>query len=179
MVDIILSSFVVQSYGVDEVFMKEGFGQLLSPKRTRSVKGSESGPGGVQRQVSFGRQGSSVAEGKEGTKRQVSAKDDEEEADKDIPEVSVFRVLKYNAKEWWLILLGTIGAAINGSINPLFAVLFGEIFRVFTNPHRSEVLDDIHPFAGLFIAFGVVSGVAIFLKVNKHPLYKSIALIRE
>ena len=162
----ILTLLHVQSYAVDEVFVNKDLGQLYSPRRTRSVKGTESGPGGFQRQASFRRQGSSTVEGKEAAKRQVSAKEEEEEADKDIPEVSIFRVIKYNAKEWWLILLGTIGSAVNGSINPLFAVLFGEIFRVFANPIPAEVLNNIHPWAGLFIAFGVVSGVAIFLKVS-------------
>ena len=127
------------------------------------MKGSDSGTDVVQRQVSLGRQGSSIAEGKEVTKRQISTKDIDEEADKDVPKVSFFRIIKYNAKEWWLILLGTIGSAINGSINPLFAVLFGEILEVFVNP--DTVLERIHPWAGAFFAIGVVSGIAIFAKV--------------
>ena len=150
---------------MDEVFVKEDAGRLFSPKRQRSRMGSESGSGGVQRQISFKRQGSSTAEGKEVTKRQLSTKDEEDE-DKDIPEASFFRIIRLNAKEWWLILLGTLGSAVNGSINPLFAVLFGEIFQVFGNPDTSAVLNSVHPWAGLFIAFGVVSGVAIFLKVS-------------
>ena len=151
---------------MDEVFVKEDAGRLFSPKRQRSRMGSESG---VQRQVSFKRQGSSTAEGKEAAKRQTSAakkEEEDEETDKDIPEVSMFRVLKLNAKEWWMILLGSIGSAINGSINPLFALLFGEIFKVFGNENPDEVLNGIHPWAGLFLVFGVVSGLAIFFKVK-------------
>ena len=127
--------------------------------------GSDSGPGGVQRQISFKRQGSSTAEGKAVAKRQTSAAKEEEE-DENIPEVSMLRVIRVNAKEWWMILLGAIGSAINGSINPLFAVLFGEIFQVFGGRRPEEVLDGIHPWAGLFLAFGVVSGLAIFCKVS-------------
>ena len=159
---------LVQSYGVDEAFINEDLGRLLSPKRTRSVKRADSA---FQRQASFRRQGSSTAaEGKEVTKRQVSSKDDDEEADKDIPEVSILRVLKYNAKEWYLILLGTIGSAINGSINPLFAVLFGQIFDAFQTSQRSEVINAIHPWAATFIAFGVVSGLAVFFKVSRDSV---------
>ena len=152
---------------MDEVFVTEDFGRLFSHrgnKRKRSAKGSDSGPGGVQRQISFKRQGSSTAEGKEVTKRQPSTKKDEEEADKDIPEVSFLNIIKLNAKEWWLILLGVIGSAINGSINPLFAVLFGEILEVFVDPRT--VLTQIHPWAGGFLVIGVVSGIAIFTKVR-------------
>lgn len=153
----------MQSYAVDEAFINEDLGRLLSPKRTRSVKRAD---GAFQRQASFRRQGSSTAaEGKEVTKRQVSSKDDdEEEADKDIPEVSFFRVMKYNAREWWLILIGVIGSAINGSIQPLFAVLFGEILTVFRD--TTTILNGIHPWAGGFVAIGVVSGLAIFAKVS-------------
>ena len=147
--------------------MNEDFGRLFSPKRQRSQKGSESGAGGFQRQASFRRQGSSTVEGKEGAKRQLSAKrDDDDSEDKDIPDVSIFRVIKYNKKEWYLLVLGAIGAAVNGSINPLFAVIFGKIFEAFATPDPSEVLNNVHPWAGLFLAFGVVAGVAIFLKVS-------------
>ena len=37
-----------------------------------------------------------------------------------------------NAKEWWIILLGILGALINGSVFPLFAIIFGEILTVIT-----------------------------------------------
>ena len=156
---------------MDEVFVTEDFGRLFShrgSKRKRSAKGSDSGPGGVQRQISFKRQGSSTAEGKDSPKRQTSTakkEEEEEEADKDIPEVSFLRVIRLNAKEWWLILIGVIGSAINGSINPLFAVLFREILVVFTN--TQTVLEEIHPWAGGFLVIGVVSGLAIFAKVHE------------
>ena len=42
----------------------------------------------------------------------------------------MFRLIALNAKEWWLIILGLIGAAVNGSIFPLFAILFGNILGV-------------------------------------------------
>ena len=164
----------MQSYGVDEVFVKEDVGRLFSfrgsRKRKRSEKLSDSEPvgfqrqaSGFQRQASFRRQGSSTTEGKEGTKRQLSTKEDEK-ADEDIPDVSFFRIIRYNAKEWWLIILGVIGAAINGSIFPLFAVFFGEILGVFGDPMNA--LNRIHMWAALFIVLGIVSGIAIFLKVN-------------
>lgn len=156
---------------MDEVFVTEDFGRLFShrgSRRQRSVKGSDSGPGGIQHQISFKRQGSSTAEGKEAAKRQTSTakkEEEDEEADKDIPEVSFLRVIRLNAKEWWMILLGVIGSAINGSLNPLFAVLFREILVVFVDP--TMVLERIHPWAGGFLVMGVVSGIAIFAKVHE------------
>uniref|UniRef100_A0A9J7WXQ7 ATP-binding cassette, sub-family B (MDR/TAP), member 11a n=1 Tax=Cyprinus carpio carpio TaxID=630221 RepID=A0A9J7WXQ7_CYPCA len=36
----------------------------------------------------------------------------------------VARILKYNCPEWPYMLLGSLGAAINGSVNPIYALLF-------------------------------------------------------
>ena len=89
--------------------------------------------------------------------------------------MSLFRVIKLNAKEWWVILLGLLGAAINGSIWPLFALLFGEILEVFARP-ADEVLDAIHVWAGMFIVLGIVSGAGVFLKVWMMCMYMYICL---
>lgn len=63
-------------------------------------------------------------------------------------------------------MLGLLGSLINGSIWPLFALLFGEILGVFARP-ADEVLSATHLWAGLFIVLGVVSGVGVFLKVHR------------
>lgn len=44
------------------------------------------------------------------------------------------RILKYNRPEWPYMLLGSLGAAINGSINPIYAVLFSQILGVSVAP---------------------------------------------
>lgn len=82
-------------------------------------------------------------------------------------QVSLLRVIKLNAREWWIIIIGLLGAAVNGSIWPLFALLFGEILEVFARP-ADEILDGIHVWAGLFIVLGIVSGAGVFLKVCMH-----------
>ena len=81
--------------------------------------------------------------------------------------MSLYRVIKLNAREWWIILLGILGSAVNGSIWPLFALLFGEILEVFSRP-ANEVLGAVHLWAGLFIVLGIVSGAGVFLKVYMH-----------
>lgn len=42
----------------------------------------------------------------------------------------VARILKYNQPEWPYMLLGSLGAAVNGSINPIYALLFSQILGV-------------------------------------------------
>ena len=73
-------------------------------------------------------------------------------------------MIKLNAKEWWIIVLGVLGAGVSGSIFPIFALLFGEILAVFSL-RSDEILSGIHMWAGLFIVLGAVSGAGIFLKV--------------
>lgn len=51
--------------------------------------------------------------------------------DKEVIEPApVARILKYNRPEWPYMLLGSLGAAINGSVNPIYALLFSEILGV-------------------------------------------------
>lgn len=52
----------------------------------------------------------------------------------------VARILKYNCPEWPYMLLGSLGAAINGSVNPIYALLFSEILGVrHTHTHEHEI----------------------------------------
>ena len=81
-----------------------------------------------------------------------------------MPQVSLIRVMKANAKEWWIILFGLLGAFVLGTMFPAFAIVFGEVLDVFAQP-VDDILDSLHPFAALFIVLGIVSGIAIFLKV--------------
>ena len=107
-----------------------------------------------------------VVKGAPRVKRQLSKKQ-EEELDKEIPKVSLFRVIKVNAPEWYLICLGLVGATINAAIFPAFAILFGEILTVFALP-RNEVINGVHTYAGLFVMIAVVSAIAHFTKVRER-----------
>ena len=87
--------------------------------------------------------------------------------------MSLLRVLKANANEWWLIGLGLLGSLVLGSVFPAFAIFFGEILDVFTRP-ADQILDGLHPWAGLFLVLGTVSGIAVFLKVILVSCYCSL-----
>lgn len=123
--------------------------------------------GGVERQRSIRKQISTYSDDGTGTKkdlkRQVSEKQ-QEEWDKELPVAPLSRIIAVNAKEWWLIILGVIGAAVNGLIFPSFSIFFGEILRIFGLP-PDQVLGETHMWGALFVALGFVSGIANFLKV--------------
>ena len=98
-------------------------------------------------------------------KKQVSSKL-QEEWDKEIPPASFLRLLKVNAPEWWLIIIGVLAAIVNGSVFPVYSILFGEVLRVFQMP-PDEVLEGITPWASLFLALATGSAIAIFFKVSR------------
>lgn len=53
--------------------------------------------------------------------------------DNDAEEVEpapVARILKYNLPEWPYMLFGSIGAAVNGGVNPVYSLLFSQILAV-------------------------------------------------
>uniref|UniRef100_A0A671YF87 Bile salt export pump n=1 Tax=Sparus aurata TaxID=8175 RepID=A0A671YF87_SPAAU len=83
-----------------------------------------------------------------------SMQEDEEEVVEPAP---VTRILKYNIPEWPYMLFGSVGAAINGGVNPVYALLFSQILATFaiTDPvvQRREI-DSVCMF---FVAVGVVS----------------------
>lgn len=41
-----------------------------------------------------------------------------------------FRLMKMNSSEWLWILLGCVGAIINGGLQPAFAVIFADMLTV-------------------------------------------------
>ncbi|XP_053763967.1 bile salt export pump isoform X3 [Panthera pardus] len=58
---------------------------------------------------------------------------EEDRKDKDIPveeeiePAPVRRILRFNAPEWPYMLVGAVGASVNGSVTPLYAFLFSQI----------------------------------------------------
>lgn len=149
--------------------------------RYHSERGSESSAGALQHQASIERQTSiqrqtsvqqqTSIQRQTSVQRQASKLDTkmlekrQEEWDKEIPSVPLTRVLAVNAKEWWMILLGVIGAALSGCLFPAFAIIFGEIFAVFALP-ADQIQDRINLYAGLMAILGAAAAVGIFLKVR-------------
>lgn len=58
----------------------------------------------------------------------------EEDADETEETAPVRRILKYNQPEWPYMLLGSLGAAVNVSVNPIYAILFSQILGVRAPP---------------------------------------------
>ena len=73
--------------------------------------------------------------------RKVSFKEVEDiaEADKDLPEVDTLRIFRMNAKEWPFILGGGVASLVMGASMPVYAVLFGEVLGLLSEPVTSTL----------------------------------------
>uniref|UniRef100_A0A8C8KAM6 ATP-binding cassette, sub-family B (MDR/TAP), member 11a n=1 Tax=Oncorhynchus tshawytscha TaxID=74940 RepID=A0A8C8KAM6_ONCTS len=87
-----------------------------------------------------------------------------EEAEERVEPAPVARILKYNKSEWPYMLLGSIGAAINGSVNPIYAILFSQILGTFSIRDLDEQRAQINGICILFCAVAVTSFFSQFLQ---------------
>lgn len=56
------------------------------------------------------------------------------EEDEDVEPANVTRILKYNSPEWPYMMFGSLGAAVNGAVSPLYALLLSQILGVSHDP---------------------------------------------
>ncbi|XP_078283932.1 ATP-dependent translocase ABCB1-like [Rhinoraja longicauda] len=84
--------------------------------------------------------------------------------DEDLPNVSFFRVLRMNQKEWPYLLIGTFCAVINGILQPAFAIIFSMIIGVFGKTDKNVIRRETTLYSLLFLAIGGISFVTFFLQ---------------
>ncbi|XP_041936250.1 bile salt export pump [Alosa sapidissima] len=80
-----------------------------------------------------------------------------EEEEEVVEPAPVSRILKYNAPEWPYMLFGSIGAAINGGVNPVYSLLFSQILATFTMPDATEQRNAINGICLFFVLVGLTS----------------------
>lgn len=61
---------------------------------------------------------------------QDAIREEEEGEEEAVEPAPVARILKYNAPEWPYMVFGSIGAAVNGGVNPVYSLLFSQILAV-------------------------------------------------
>ncbi|XP_076808833.1 ATP-dependent translocase ABCB1-like [Clavelina lepadiformis] len=83
-----------------------------------------------------------------------------------LPVVSFWRILAFNKSEKWFILLGCLAAAVNGGIQPIFAILFSEILAVFSETNESTKQARITLYALLFVAVGAATFLAYLAQLS-------------
>ncbi|NXH89991.1 ABCBB protein, partial [Edolisoma coerulescens] len=89
---------------------------------------------------------------------------DESVVEEDAKPVSFTRILKYNASEWPYLVLGSLAAAVNGAVNPLYALLFSQILGTFSILDEEKQKNQINGVCVLFVLVGVLSFFTQFLQ---------------
>ncbi|NXX40239.1 ABCBB protein, partial [Tricholaema leucomelas] len=84
--------------------------------------------------------------------------------EEDAKPVPFTRILKYNASEWPYMVLGTLAAAVNGAVSPLYALLFSQILGTFSILDAEEQSNQINGVCLLFVAIGILSFFTQFLQ---------------
>uniref|UniRef100_A0A8B9D198 Bile salt export pump n=1 Tax=Anser brachyrhynchus TaxID=132585 RepID=A0A8B9D198_9AVES len=84
--------------------------------------------------------------------------------EEDIKPVPFTRILKYNASEWPYMVLGSLGAAVNGAVSPLYALLFSQILGTFSVLDEEERKTQINGVCLLFVFIGLLSFFTQFLQ---------------
>ncbi|CAG7908886.1 ABC transporter B family member 11 [Brassica rapa] len=80
----------------------------------------------------------------------------EETSQEPVPKVSLTRIAALNKTEIPVLLLGTVAAAINGAIFPLFGILISRVIEAFFKP-ADQLKKDSRFWAIIFVALGVTS----------------------
>uniref|UniRef100_A0A8K9Y170 Bile salt export pump n=1 Tax=Oncorhynchus mykiss TaxID=8022 RepID=A0A8K9Y170_ONCMY len=89
---------------------------------------------------------------------------EEEEVEEQVEPAPVTRILKYNAPEWPYMLFGTIGAAVNGGVNPVYSLLFSQILATFSIPDPEAQRREINGICMFFVLVGVTSFITQMLQ---------------
>ncbi|XP_078084324.1 bile salt export pump [Mustelus asterias] len=90
--------------------------------------------------------------------------DKKKEEEENIEPAPVSRILKYNVAEWPYMLLGSLGAAVNGAVNPIYALLFSQILGTFSMQNEEEKRNQINSICLFFAVVGMVSFLTQFLQ---------------
>ncbi|KAG7310331.1 hypothetical protein JYU34_003103 [Plutella xylostella] len=90
--------------------------------------------------------------------------ENEPEEEDDVIPVSNWDLMKQNAPEWPLLVIGSIAAFIQGTTFPVFAVLFGFSMGMFALPDHNEIIRLSEVYSGLFIVVAAIAGISMCLQ---------------
>ncbi|KAI5352185.1 hypothetical protein L3X38_005076 [Prunus dulcis] len=90
--------------------------------------------------------------------------DDEMSQDSSYPSSSTWRLFKMNAPEWKQAILGCLGAAGFGSIQPVHAYCLGTVVAVYFQTNNSTIKSETRFYCYIFLSLAVFSFIANLLQ---------------
>ncbi|XP_011829301.1 PREDICTED: ATP-binding cassette sub-family B member 5 [Mandrillus leucophaeus] len=79
-----------------------------------------------------------------------------------LPEVSLLKILKLNKSEWPFVVLGTLASVLNGTVHPVFSIIFAKIITMFGNKDKTTLKHDAEMYSMIFVILGVICFVSYF-----------------
>lgn len=77
----------------------------------------------------------------------------------------VRRLLKLNVPEWPYMLTGTISAAIQGAVMPVYAIIFGDVLQTLSEEDEDKAQKDANNYALMFLGIGLIAGISMFFQM--------------
>nr|XP_035969037.1 ATP-binding cassette sub-family B member 5 isoform X3 [Halichoerus grypus] len=81
-----------------------------------------------------------------------------------LPEVSLFKIFKLIKSEWLSVVLGTLAAVLNGTVHPVFSIIFAKIITMFENNDKTTLKHDAEIYSMIFVILGVICFVSYFIQ---------------
>ncbi|XP_077431421.1 ATP-dependent translocase ABCB1-like isoform X1 [Vanacampus margaritifer] len=107
---------------------------------------------------------SAALEGMKEEKETLLDAQNETEKDENVPPVSLLKILHLNLTEWPYILMGVIFAAINGLLQPLFAVILSKFIAVMAEADQELIRKYTEFLCLMFATIGIVIFFTMFLQ---------------
>ncbi|XP_016663132.1 multidrug resistance protein 1A isoform X2 [Acyrthosiphon pisum] len=97
----------------------------------------------------------------------------------EIENVCMKDILKFNRPEWPWLMMGFIGCALTGTIMPVFAIFYGQVFATFTLK-GDALLQEAAFWSKMFIILALLSGLAWWMQTFgfTHACEKLIMRLR-
>ncbi|XP_064091932.1 ATP-dependent translocase ABCB1-like isoform X2 [Macrobrachium nipponense] len=103
---------------------------------------------------------------------------EEPKEDGDYQEVSTWKIMKLNSTEWPYMVGGVLGAAIQGTTLPIYAILFGEVFGTLSIIDEKEARAEANYYALLFLILGIIAAISMFFQAYMFALSGEILTSR-
>ncbi|XP_023565615.1 ATP-binding cassette sub-family B member 5 [Octodon degus] len=81
-----------------------------------------------------------------------------------LPEVSLLKVFKLNKSEWPFVVLGTLASVLNGTVHPVFSIIFAKIITMFEDDNKPTLKHDAEMYSLMFVILGIICFISYFMQ---------------
>ncbi|KAM5271800.1 ATP-binding cassette sub-family B member 5 [Ctenodactylus gundi] len=84
--------------------------------------------------------------------------------EKNLPEVSLLKLFKLSKSEWPFLFLGTLASVLNGTVHPVFSIIFAKIITMFKEDNKSTLKHDAEIYSMIFVILGIICFASYFMQ---------------